>query len=193
MNYLIRFYVSFIPFPSDSQIGTLDVWITKEILPRSLHDDAAVPQHITSVSKPQGLDHVLGHQKYRDSLVVQGANDLENLCGDLRRKAKRGLIEHHEPGPCHERPCAGQHLLFPATERSCELTSPLGKDRKEFKDTPQGYLKMASCLWQLGPHLEITEDLQPGKELPSLWDLDDPPLAYLVGWDPMDRFSQKED
>ena len=42
----------------------------------------------------------------------------EDLAGDERRQAERGLVEEEQPGAAHESARDGEHLLLAAGERA---------------------------------------------------------------------------
>ncbi len=47
-----------------------------------------------------------------------------------RRQAERRLVAEQQPGPGHERPADGEHLLLAARERARELAAPLAEHRE---------------------------------------------------------------
>ena len=88
--------------------------------------------HVIADATPQGTIHVgvLLDQQHGDALPVDLPDDGENVLHHQRRKAQRGLVQHHQPGFCHQRAAHGQHLLFATGKRAGNLAAALGQPRE---------------------------------------------------------------
>src|SRR6516165_2616390 len=64
---------------------------------------------------------ILLDEKDGQTLLVQIADDIENLFHDQGGKAERRLIEHQEARTAHQGAAYRQHLLFTARERAAAL------------------------------------------------------------------------
>ena len=80
----------------------------------------------------------------RDAVAVDGLDHLEDLPHDPGREAERGLVQHEQSGPRHERAADRAHLLLAAREQPRELGLPLGEHGKERVDVREAHLPRAN-------------------------------------------------
>src|SRR5262249_12868745 len=81
------------------EVELLDVLRLEEARARVFHHDPANFQHVAVVRDVERHVGVLLHQQHGDTLLpVDPDDDLEDLLHELRREAKRGLIEQHHLG-----------------------------------------------------------------------------------------------
>ena len=57
--------------------------------------------------------------------LVESADDVEDLPDQQRRQAQGGLIQEQQPGPGHQGPAQGQHLLLAAAQGAGRLLPAL--------------------------------------------------------------------
>src|SRR5262249_57255903 len=62
---------------------------------------------------------------------VEVADDAEDLLGDERREAERGLVEQQQARASHEGARNRQHLLLAARQRTAALIAALGEAWEE--------------------------------------------------------------
>ena len=62
--------------------------------------------------------------------VVERADGAENLLHQQRRKAERGLVEHQQPRPAHQRAADREHLLLAARQRAAALADTFLQPRE---------------------------------------------------------------
>ena len=61
-------------------------------------------------------------------------DDVEGALDDVGREPERGLVEHDELRPRHQRAADREHLLLAARQRAGGLVPPLGEPRKLLED-----------------------------------------------------------
>ena len=69
----------------------------------------------------KGRERVLLHQQHGHAVLVDAADDVEDLLDQQRGQTQRGLVEHDHVRAAHERAAHGQHLLFTARKRAALL------------------------------------------------------------------------
>ena len=162
--------------------------VAQQRLRAARHCDPSGFQHIGPVGHLQsGLGVLLDQQDGGAFGLIQPANDVEDLFDQQRGKAHRGLVEQEDGGPLHQRPSNRQHLLFPARQRAAALPHPLLQPGKNCKDARQPPLELGQVAQQKGPHLQILEDGQRGKDPAAFGHMADALFDDFVGGDRPDR------
>ena len=113
-------------FPDD-----LDAWQRwQQRRSLALHHNAAGLQHIGPVGNRKRHLRVLLHQQNGGARGMQLFYNVKNLLYQQRGKAHRRLVQHHQPGLCHQGAAHGQHLLLAAGQRAGNLAAALGQPRE---------------------------------------------------------------
>jgi len=100
-----------------AQVGLLDIFIGKQVLAGVGQGDASVFHDISPVGNLQGKVGILFHKKDRGFvLLIDFANNSENLFYDQWGQAQGRFIQEKEPGSCHKGSCDRQHLLLTTAE-----------------------------------------------------------------------------
>ena len=86
----------------------------------------AFGEYIGTGRDVEGSLHVLFHQHHAHPLGTHRLNPLEHFVDYDRGQPEGGLVHQQKPGPGHQRPADGDHLLLSPAEASRELVSPLG-------------------------------------------------------------------
>ena len=110
---------------------------------------------------------LLHHQHGDPALLVEAADDGEDVADEDGRQAERGLVEQHDLRPRHESARDGEHLLLPAGERARGLAKPLAEDR-EVAEYHLQVLVHAVVVSRIRPHREVLTDGEQRKHLPAL-------------------------
>ncbi len=102
----------------------------QELSPGAFQDDPAGLQDVAVARDLQGGGGVLLHQKDGNPLLVEPADDVEDLPDQQRRQAQGGLIQEQQPGPGHQGPAQSQHLLLAAAQGAGRLALAFRQARK---------------------------------------------------------------
>ena len=133
-----------------------------------LHDDPAVFHDVAVVGEVERHLGVLLHQEHRHVLLgVQALDDLRDLVDEDGRQTERRFVEQHEPGPQHQRPADGQHLLLAAGQETGRQLALTGKDREVAVDQFQVGADLAVGAG-IGAHAQVLVDGEERKHLPAL-------------------------
>src|SRR5581483_5444701 len=92
-------------------------------------------------------------------LLVQLADDAEDLRDDEWREPERRLVEQQEPRALHDRACEREHLLLAAGQRSGLLVAASLEPREELADALEVRLQRAA------PHVCAEAQVLPDREL----------------------------
>src|SRR5580765_4605520 len=100
--------------PLHPEIRAADVLVAEEVGAAALERDATVLEHVAAAGQAERLARVLLHEEHRGADAVDLGDDAEDLLHDDGRQAERGLVEHEDARPRHERAADGEHLLLAA-------------------------------------------------------------------------------
>src|ERR1041385_6953166 len=118
--------VSALAIPLVTEVAAADGVVGLELGARAREHDAAGLEHVARVGSLQREVRVLLDDQDGQALVlVQLADDPEQLRDQDGREPERGLVEQQEPRPVHERPREREHLLLAAAQRPGLLPPPL--------------------------------------------------------------------
>jgi hypothetical protein len=95
-------------------------------------------------------------------------------------EALRELVDHEQPGPAHQRPADGGHLLLPARHAAGRLLRPLGQAGEQLVD-PFEVGRQVGPAAPVGPEEEVLADRQPGEEAAPLRHEGDARFHHLFG------------
>ena len=108
-----------------AQIRCLDLLICQQLSAGAGERQVAGLQHIGVVRYLQRHVGVLLVQQHRDALLVDRADDVEDLPHHNGGKAKARLGQQQQPGLAQQGTAYGQHLLLAAGEGACALPAAL--------------------------------------------------------------------
>src|SRR6266446_2403798 len=117
--------------PSHAEVRALHVLVVEEVAAGSGEHDAAVLEHVAAPGQGQRLAGVLLDQQDRGALVVDLADDPEDLLHDPRGQLERGLVQYQQARARHERAADGQYLLLVARYGAGGLAALLSQDGEE--------------------------------------------------------------
>ena len=117
----------------------------------------------------------------------------EHLFDENGRKSKRGLIKEKKPGPAHQRPGNGEHLLLASGKGSGALTASFEKPWKVLLDAFQVFRDAVPVSSQEGSEGEIVLDRHVGEKGPALGALSNAQFYDRPGLLPMDRLGLIKD
>src|SRR2546421_7601243 len=120
--------------PLDSEICLLDVGAFQQRRGGSFLDDAAGFEHVASVRHRQCLGRVLLDQQDGGALLIDVADDVEDLVDQDGGEAQRGLVEQQDTGSRHQAASDREHLLLATRKRATDLIQTLFDARKQFED-----------------------------------------------------------
>src|SRR5262249_25433776 len=104
------------------EIGGAHLGVAQQLGASAGERDLAVDHHVAAMGELEGMVGVLLDQEDGHLLLlVDVADDLEDLLDDQRREAERRLVEQQQPRPAHQRPRDRQHLLLAARQRAAAL------------------------------------------------------------------------
>src|SRR5207247_846213 len=107
------------------EVGGTDARVLTELLARPRDDDATRLEHVAAAREPERPARVLLDEQDGHARRVDPLDGSEDLAREHRRQAERGLVEHEQARPGHERPGGRQALLHGAVARPRgRLTSP---------------------------------------------------------------------
>src|SRR5882757_1181124 len=93
------------------EIGRAHLRIAQQLGAGPGQRDLAVDHDVAAMGELERVVGVLLDQEYRDLLLlVDVADDLEDLLDDERRQPERRLVEQQQPWPAHQRPRDREHL-----------------------------------------------------------------------------------
>jgi hypothetical protein len=142
------------------------------------HGRRRVLQNISAIGEGQRLrDVLLDEHDGQPFLLVEAADDREDLGDDEGREAERGLVEHDEARLTHQAARDREHLLLAARQRSGRLSPPLGEAREERIGALELATRFAARALDDRAHLEVLEHAHVGEDLAALGDLADAELA----------------
>src|SRR5262249_35669653 len=113
------------------EVRAAHVGVGEDVRARSLPHDPAVLEHIGAVSQAQRRSDVLLDQEDADAGSTDLAQYREHRLDDARREPERGLVEHEETRPGHERAADRDHLLLAARQGARQLAAALGEARED--------------------------------------------------------------
>src|SRR6266545_3118421 len=146
--------------------------VLRELAARPLERDAADLKHVGPARGAQRELRVLLDDEHGEALLlVQLADDAEELAHDHRGKTQGGLVEEEQPGAGHERPGERQHLLLAAGERPCLLVTPVFKPREVTADALVAGGEAVSP--QVGPKPQVVVDGELAEDPVSLGNVRD--------------------
>ena len=125
-------------------------------------------QHIGVVRDLQGHIGVLLVQQHRDALLVDRADDVEDLPHHNGGKTKARLVQHQQPGLAHQGTAYGQHLLLAAGEGACALPAALLQAGEQAVHPLEVFFGLGLVLAQVGTDLQIFNNGQVGEHSASL-------------------------
>src|SRR2546426_8718540 len=120
--------------PLDSEIGLLDVGAFQQRRGGALFDDAAGFQHVASVRHRESFGRVLLDQQDSGALLIDVADDVEDLVDQDGGEAQRGLVEQQDTGSRHQAASDREHLMLATRKRATDLIQTLFDARKQFED-----------------------------------------------------------
>ena len=127
--------------------------------------DGAVLQHVGAVRAPQRPQDVLLDQQDGQPVAVDRGEVGEDRAHRHRSQAQRGLVEHQQPGPGHQRTPDRDHLLLASRERAGQLGPPLGQPREQAVDTAQRLGPARAARRRPRAQLQVLQHGHGGKEL----------------------------
>ena len=140
-----------------------DEVLLAQLVGPALHADPPDLQQVRAVDQLEHLTHVLLDDQDRVALLADAADQVEEPEHHDGGQAHRGLVEEDQPGPRHEGPADGQHLLLAAGEAAGPLAAPLGQDREEREHAVHALGEVPARRGQEGAHLEVVGHRQ-GRE-----------------------------
>src|SRR5271166_1969180 len=94
------------------EVEFLHVLVRAQGLSGAVEDDAAVLEDVAVIGKAErDVGVLLGEEEAHPLLLVEAADDLEDLLDDLRGEAHRRLVEQDHARPRHESTADRHHLL----------------------------------------------------------------------------------
>src|SRR4029453_7230407 len=116
---------------SISEVGVADGLVLGQLGARPLERHVPPLKHVRPArGAPRELRVLLDDEDGEALLLVQVAEDAEDLSYDDRREPERRLVEEQETRPRHERAGDREHLLLSAGERSGLLRAALVEPRE---------------------------------------------------------------
>src|SRR3954454_25172930 len=116
---------------SAGEIGGLYLGAFQKLVAAAAERDAAVDHDIAAVREFQGVKGVLLDQEDREPFLdVQLADGVENLPGDERGEAERGLVKEQQSRSAHQGARDRQHLLLAARKCAAALVDAFLQPRK---------------------------------------------------------------
>ena len=176
-RFLPRTAVSFTP-----EVELAHVLVLDELGAGPFQHDAPDLQHIAVVRRLERHVGVLLDQQHGDVLLlVEAADDGEDLLDQDRRQPQRRLVEQHQLGPGHQRPPDRQHLLLAARQEACLRALALAQDREVGIDDVEVALDVGAVAAGVGAHHQVALDRHEREDLAPLRHMGDALPRHPVG------------
>src|SRR5450755_2029957 len=173
---------AFPPTARQPEVELLDVLVSRQLGRCAVHHHAAILENVSVVGEAQrDIGVLFRKQKAHLLVLVQVANDLEDLLDDLRREPHRRLVEQDHRRLGHQRSSERGHLLFSAGGIAGETRSPLLEPREIAVDFFQRLARFrARDPARERPRQQVLLDRQVREAVPTLHDLADAHPHQLV-------------
>ncbi len=140
--------------------------VFRHFLRRAMQLHTAHVEKIAVITAFQRQLHILFDQKDRHASFGQIKDDAENLVHDLRRKAKRRLVQHQKLRFRHKGAPDGQHLLLTAGHAAGHAVSAFLQHRKQVENFGAQGLEALARSTDMGRdevflHRQALKDLPP--------------------------------
>src|SRR5499426_1254287 len=169
------------PGLAQAEVELAHVLIAAQLGGWALEYDAAVLHDVAVVGDTQrDLRVLLDEQERRLLLVVDLADDVEDLAHQQRRQPQRRLIQQQKLRLCHERATEDQHLLLAAAQISRDLVAAGHQDGEVVVDHPQISLHALRILARVGTDPQILLDGERLQHLASFHDLHHAPATDVL-------------
>src|ERR671925_1221277 len=109
-----------------TEVAPANRFVLLQLRARARQGDASDLEHVRGLRELQRDVRVLLDDEHRQALLlVQLADDAEDLRDEQRRETERRLVEEQQPRTLHERAREREHLLLAAAERAGLLVAAL--------------------------------------------------------------------
>src|SRR2546428_8346627 len=114
---------------AEPKVELADVVVAAQLGGRTVEDDPAVLHDVAVIRDAQGhLGVLLDEQERRPPLLVDLADDVEDLAHEQRREPERRLVQQQELGQGHEGAADDEHLLLASTQVARDLVAARHED-----------------------------------------------------------------
>src|SRR4249919_1520330 len=149
------------------EVGLADGLVRGQLGARALQRDAPDLEHVCAArGAERELRVLLDHEHGETLLLVQVAEDSEDLPDDERRQPEGRLVEEQEPRPQHERAGNREHLLLAARERAGLLLAPLREPGKVAADALVALVEPAAA--EMRAETQVLVDRELAEDAPAL-------------------------
>src|SRR5271166_331467 len=181
--------------PRDAEIELAYVLVHAQGIGRAVEHDAPSLQDIAETRNfKRDIGVLLGEQERDALLLVEAADDLENLLDHLGGEPHRRLIEQDELGARHHRPPERAHLLLAARSVARLSVATLLEARKIAIDAVQvAHHRRAAVPAREGAGEQILFDGQMPEAMAAFHDLNRAAPYKVVGGEPVDPFALEQD
>src|SRR5215472_8888772 len=168
-----------------AEVATANGVVGRQLRARAGEHDVAGLEHVARLG---GLECevrvLLDDEDGQAFLLVELADDPEQLRQQDWGEGERRLVEQQEPWSEHERAREGQHLLLAAAQRPGLLPAPVGEPREVGEDSFElGLDRAAACV---GAEAEVLPDGQLRERATALGHVSNPEPGDTVGAEPLE-------
>src|SRR6266545_6524767 len=141
------------------EVRLADAFVLAQLCARTLQRDPPDLEQVGAIRYVErGVRVLLDDEHCQPLLLVQAANELEELLDDERREAERRFVQQEQPRLRQARPREREHLLLAAGERSRLLVAPLAQPRQLARHLVEVARDRLPVAPQVRAHLQVLPD-----------------------------------